>query len=79
MQEVQESDKKIQAFQQRAEAELSRQRDELTGPLRAAIQAAVKEVGDESGYAVILDRSQAHYIGAATPDVTARVKAKLGL
>ena len=81
MQEIQESDKMIQAFQRRAEAELKQMRDQLTTPLRAAIQAAVKEVGDQAGYAIILDLSQGavSYIGAATLDVTAQVKAKLGL
>ena len=81
MQEIQESDKMIQAFQRNAEAELNQLRDQLTTPLRAAIQAAVKEVGDQAGYAVILDRSQGavSYIGANTHDVTAQVKAKLGL
>lgn len=79
MQEILEGDKKIQAFQNRADAELKKMRDELTFPLRAAINAAVKEVGDESGYAVIIDRNQTSYVGSATPDVTARVKAKLGL
>ena len=79
MQEIQESDKKIQDFQRNAEAELQLKRDELIKPLRAAIDAAVKEVGDESGFAVILDSKQVSYRGASTPDVTARVKAKLGL
>lgn len=79
MQEILEGDKKIQAFQKRAEAEIAQLRDELTAPLRAAINAAVKEVGDESGYAVILDKSVTQYIGTTTPDVTERVKAKLGI
>ncbi|MBR6283304.1 MAG: OmpH family outer membrane protein [Muribaculaceae bacterium] len=81
MQEIQESDKMIQAFQHNAEAELRQLRDQLTTPLRAAIQAAVKEVGDQAGYAIILDRSQAgvSYTGPTTPDITQQVKAKLGL
>lgn len=79
MQEILEGDKKIQAFQRRAEAELEQTRNELTSPLRSAIAAAVKEVGDEAGFSVILDRAQVSYIGASTPDVTQRVKAKLGI
>ena len=79
MQEILEGDKKIQAFQRRAEAELTQLREELTSPLRSAINAAVKEVGDESGYSVVLDSSQTSYVGASTPDITSRVKAKLGL
>ena len=58
MQEILEGDKNIQAFQLRAEAELEQMRNELTSPLRSAISAAVKEVGDEAGYSVILDRAQ---------------------
>ena len=79
MQEILEGDKKIQAFQRQAQAELGKLKDELTSPLRSAITAAVKEVGDEAGYAVILDKSQVSYVGASTPDVTTLVKAKLGL
>ena len=79
MQEILEGDKNIQAFQRRAEAELEQMRNELTSPLRSAIFAAVKEVGDEAGYSVILDRAQVSYIGSSTPDVTSQVKAKLGL
>lgn len=81
MQEIQESDKMIRAFQQRAEADLQQLRGQLTTPLRAAIQAAVKEVGDQAGFAVIIDNSQGavSYVGAATPDVTEQVKKKLGL
>ncbi|MBQ7689761.1 MAG: OmpH family outer membrane protein [Muribaculaceae bacterium] len=81
MQEIQESDKKIQAFQHNAEEELRQLRNQLTEPIKAAIQAAVKEVGDQTGYAVILDRSQGavSYTGYATPDITQQVKAKLGL
>ena len=79
MQEILEGDKNIQVFQRRAEAELEQMRNELTSPLRSAISAAVKEVGDEAGYSVILDRAQVSYIGSSTPDVTSQVKAKLGL
>ena len=81
MQEIQESDKKIRAFQAKADAELKQRRDELTAPLRAAIKAAVKEVGDESNYSLIIDCSQlgVDYRNPSTPDVTDRVKAKLGL
>lgn len=79
MQEILEGDKKIQTFQRQAEADLAKMKHELTSPLRSAINAAVKEVGDEAGYAVILDKSQVAYVGVATVDVTASVKAKLGL
>lgn len=81
MQEIQESDKKIRAFQEKADAELKQRRDELMAPIRAAIQAAVKEVGDESNYSLIIDLSQGgiDYRSPSTPDVTDRVRAKLGL
>lgn len=81
MQEIQESDKKIQAFQYNAEAELRDRRDQLAAPIHAAIKAAVQEVGDENAFDIILDISKGNvsYKGPNTPDVTQLVKAKLGL
>ena len=81
MQEIQESDKQIRAFQAKADAELNQRRNELMAPIRAAIKAAVQEVGDEGNYSLIIDCSQPgiDYRNPSTPDVTDRVKAKLGL
>ena len=81
MQEVQQSDKRIQAYQQQAAAELRTREAELMTPLNAAIQAAVQEVGDQMGYDLILDvaKTPVSYRSAAVTDITDQVKKKLGL
>ena len=81
MQEVQEGDKRIQAYQQQAAAELRSREAELMTPINAAIQAAVQEVGDQMGYDLILDVAQTpvSYRSANVTDITAQVKQKLGL
>lgn len=81
MQEVQQSDKLIQAYQQQAAAELRTREAELMTPINAAIQAAVNEVGDQMGYDLILDvaKTPVSYRSAAVTDITDQVKKKLGL
>ncbi|MBR1881644.1 MAG: OmpH family outer membrane protein [Muribaculaceae bacterium] len=81
MQEVQQGDKKIQEFQQSASEEIAMQREALMKPLVDAIAAAVTEVGQEGGYDLILDtsRTAVAFTGPAVTDITAQVKAKLGL
>ena len=81
MQEVQEGDKRIQAFQQQAAAELKAREAELMTPIAAAIQAAVNEVGDQMGYDLILDvaKTPIGYRSANVTDITPLVKQKLGL
>lgn len=81
MQEVQQSDKLIQAYQQQAAAELRTREAELMTPINAAIQAAVQEVGDQMGYDLILDvaKTPVSYRSAAVTDITDQVKKKLGL
>ena len=81
MQEVQQGDKQIQAFQQQAARELKDKETELMAPITAAIRAAVREVGDQLGCDLILDISKTpvDYIGANVTDITPQVKKKLGL
>ncbi|MCI5980746.1 MAG: OmpH family outer membrane protein [Sodaliphilus pleomorphus] len=81
MQEIQESDKKIQAFLKQADADLAKREQELNAPIKAKIAQAIKTVGSEEGYTYIIDSSKGTivYAGADAVDVTAKVKAKLGL
>ena len=81
VQEVQESDKRIQAYQQQAARELKDKEAELMAPINAAINAAVREVGDQMGYDLILDiaKTPVSYISSNVTDITPLVKQKLGL
>ncbi|MBR5727332.1 MAG: OmpH family outer membrane protein [Muribaculaceae bacterium] len=81
VQEVQESDKRIQAYQQQAARELKDKEAELMAPINAAINAAVREVGDQMGYDLILDtaKTPVSYISSNVTDITPLVMQKLGL
>lgn len=81
VQEVQEGDKRITTFQNQAATELKATEAELMAPIKAAILAAVKEVGDLNGYDLILDISKTpvDYCGPNVIDITQQVMKKLGL
>lgn len=81
MQEVKEGDKRIQAFQQKASQELNLREQELMRPITAAIQAAVKEVGDQMSFDLILDvaKTPVSYHSANVTDITQLVMRKLGM
>ena len=55
----------------------------LLAPLQEKISKAIKEVGDEKGYAYIIDISTQNspivYINDASEDATSLVKTKLGI
>lgn len=81
MQEIQESDHKIQRFLNKAEADIAAKEKELNAPIMKKINDAIKAVGAEGGYTYILDVSTTPvaYAGPDAVDVTSLVKAKLGL
>jgi len=81
MQEVQEGDKKIQEFERRAADDIARQRADLTKPITDKIQDAIRTVGDQGGYDLIIDTAvtRVAYTGGRTIDVTPQVKSILGL
>ena len=77
MQEVMEGDKKIQAFEKAAKADITARRDSLMVP----IEKAIKAVGVEGEYDLVLDTATTPvaYAGSSVVDLTAAVMAKLGL
>ena len=81
MQEIQESDHKIQRFLNKAEADIAAKEKELNAPIMKKINDAIKAVGAESGFTYILDvaTTPVAYTGPDAIDVTPLVKAKLGL
>lgn len=81
MQEIQESDHKIQRFLNKADADIAAKEKELNAPILEKINKAIKAVGAEGGYTYILDVSATPvpYMGPDAIDVTPLVKAKLGL
>ena len=81
VQELQESDKKMREFERRAADDIAAQRAVLTKPLTDKIQAAIRKVGEQGAYDLVLDTAvtPVAYTGPATIDITPMVKALLGL
>jgi outer membrane protein len=70
----------IQKFEQDAQQLASVKREALLTPILQKVEAAVKDVAKEKGYLMIFDTSSGVTLFAAEgDDVTALVKAKLGL
>lgn len=74
-----ELEQRIVQFQNTAAQELQRQQESLAAPIQQRIQDAVRSVGDEGTYVMIFENVVPAYVGASVDDVTAKVKAKLGL
>ena len=80
-QELQDDYVKIQNFQQTASQDLQRQQEQLLAPITQKLQNAIQAVGAEGGYTFIYDMSipAILYTGTGAEDVSAKVKAKLGI
>ena len=80
-QELQDEYMKIQNFQQTASQDLQRQQDTLLAPITQKLQNAIQAVGAEGGYTFIFDQAAGAiiYTGTNAEDVSAKVKAKLGI
>ena len=72
---------KIQQFEQSAGQDMQKLQAELMQPILAKIQQAIESVGKEGGYTIIqnLDPQIIFYHAAPAVDITADVKAKLGM
>ncbi|HBC22302.1 MAG TPA: hypothetical protein DC009_09635 [Porphyromonadaceae bacterium] len=72
---------KIQQFEQSAGQDMQKLQAELMQPILAKIQQAIESVGKEGGYTIIqnLDSQIIFYHAAPAVDITADVKAKLGM
>ena len=79
--ELQSEYTKIQNFQQTAAQDMQKQQETLLAPISQKLQTAITAVGAEGGYTFIYDLSVPAiiYHGANAEDVTAKVKAKLGI
>lgn len=66
-------------FVQMAQKDMQQQQETLMGPIQKKLMDAITAVGAEGGYAGILDSSTLLYRGNNIEDVSAKVKAKLGI
>ena len=81
VQELQESDKKIREFERRAADDIAARRTALTKPITDRIQEAIRTVGMQEGFDLVLDTAvtPVAYTGPNTVDITPMVKKLLGL
>ena len=80
VQEIQEMEQKItQARQDNAQALQKAYADKLT-PIQTKVMDAIKSVGNAGGYVYIMETNSIPFINTTlSTDVTAQVKAKLGI
>ncbi|HRF68259.1 MAG TPA: OmpH family outer membrane protein [Muribaculum sp.] len=79
MQEIQELDQKMQQFRATVSQDLSRQQETLMAPIQEKVRQAINTVGKENSMTFIFENILPVYTGTDVQDVTAKVKAKLGL
>lgn len=81
VQEIQERAQKVDQFRNTAQQDLQRLQETLMVPIQNKLQDAVKAVGAEGGYTLILPNEQGLllYIGSDVTNVTDAVRTKLGL
>lgn len=79
--EIQQMQNRISEFQQNANTEYNQKQAELLQPIVEKLDKAIGEVGKEGGFMYIFDTSSntIPYISADSQNVTAQVKAKLGI
>ena len=79
--EIVDLETRINEFQSSADMAMQNKQLELLNPLIEKVQNAVNEVGKEKGFTYILDKAAGVvvFIGDNAIDITADVKAKLGL
>lgn len=79
--EINDYQQKVQAFEQTAAQDLQNQQQQLMAPIFQKLRQAIESVGKENGFGMIQnsDPQVTLYYGAPVEDVTALVKAKLGI
>lgn len=79
--EFQDYQLKVQNFEQSAQQDLQRMQGELLSPIFQKIKDAVESVGKEGGFSLVQDYNpqQTLFFTSPVEDVTALVKAKLGI
>lgn len=76
--EVEDMYKRLQAFQESAQSQLTTKENELLEPIQKKALDAVKEVAKANGYTYVFDVSTQLY-NSESDDLTDKVKEKLGV
>ena len=78
-QDLEELQKRIMTHQQVAAQDLQKKQQELLTPIQTKLKTAINKVGNDNGYAYILDSSAMLFVGSTGTDITALVRSALGL
>lgn len=78
-QDVLNSQKKIQIFQQTAQKDMQDKETSILEPIYSKIKDAIKEVGKEMNLTYVLDSASLLYAAPESIDITPNVKTKLNL
>ena len=81
MKELNDMAQRQQQFQQEAQQSMMKAREDAMAPIMQKLDAAIQAVGQADGYIYIFDvaRTPIVYISSQSVDVTAKVKAQLGI
>lgn len=77
--ELQDTQQKIQAFEQNAMNDIQKKQEELMAPIMQKIKDAIESVGKEGGFSLIQEAQSQLFVGAPVENITPKVKSKLGL
>lgn len=77
--EIQDLDQRFQAFLQNAQQDLETQRQLLMQPATDKLAEAIKAIGAEQGFSIILPAGTPFYIGLDIIDLTEPLKIRLGI
>jgi outer membrane protein len=78
-QEIQDMQTRIENFVPVARQDMEKKAEELYAPIQEKVMNAIKAVGEEKGFTVIINPQVLLYVGSSTVDATPFVKEKLGL
>ena len=68
-----------QTFQQNSQRELQQLQDDLFEPVQRRVLDAIQAVADEAGYLLVFDVNSPVFVSTNAPDITARVRTRLGI
>lgn len=77
--DIEDTQVRIQQFQQTAREDLQKKQAELFAPIQQQVMNAIESVGKEGSYTIIQERASLLYYSAPAEDITPLVKKKLGI
>lgn len=77
--QLQETQRKGEAFEQQVMQDLQKQQQELMAPVIQKVRGAIESVAKEGGYTYVQEKDMLLYFAAPVEDITDAVKRKLGI